>query len=68
MIIRGEPPERLFIGIGCDGCTVKAPAQREIMKGHGLNNMGWRCYGGTHFCPSCVARLTQSAPAVVPSE
>ena len=42
-----------YQGIKCDasGCTTKAPPSEEILKGHGLNNMGWRCVGGTHFCP-----------------
>lgn len=42
-----------YSGIQCDakGCETKAPSAKEIMQGHGLNNMGWRCSGGTHFCP-----------------
>jgi len=40
-------------GIRCDepGCEVKAPPSKEILAAHGLNRMGWRCSGGTHFCP-----------------
>lgn len=51
MILRDDKKE--YLGIGCDapGCSVKAPPAAEIMAGHGLNNMGWRCSGGTHFCP-----------------
>lgn len=52
MITRDEIT-RAYVGIQCDepGCTTKAPPSEEILKGHGLNNMGWRCVGGNHLCP-----------------
>jgi len=42
-----------YAGIVCDAkdCTTKAPPSEEILRGHGLNNMGWRCVGGNHLCP-----------------
>lgn len=41
------------IGIRCDakGCVAVAPPASEIIAGNGLNNMGWDCHGGVHFCP-----------------
>lgn len=39
------------VEIRCDKCGVLAPPAEEIMAGHGLNNMGWRCSGGKHLCP-----------------
>lgn len=46
------------VSITCDGCGTKAPPASEILAGHGLNNMGWRCSGGTHLCPSCKPEET----------
>lgn len=40
-----------YIGIQCDACETMAPDVKAIQEGHGLNNMGWYCSGGTHFCP-----------------
>ena len=52
MILR-EIDTGKYAGIMCDveGCKTMAPDAREIMAGHGLNNMGWQCWGGTHLCP-----------------
>ena len=43
-----------YLGITCDICDKAAPPAKEIMEGHGLNNMGWHCTGGKHFCPEHV--------------
>lgn len=43
---KGENPQ-----IHCDVCDLPAPPADEIMKGHGLNRMGWKCSGGSHLCP-----------------
>lgn len=53
MIIRDEIT-KAYLGIKCDAdmCEAMAPQSKEILAGHGLNNMGWRCSGGTHFCPA----------------
>ncbi|API59613.1 hypothetical protein BSL82_10040 [Tardibacter chloracetimidivorans] len=40
----------------CDACGRGSPPAAEIIAGHGLNNMGWRCSGGTHFCPDCTPK------------
>ena len=40
-----------LIVITCDKCGREAPPATEILAGHGLNNMGWRCRGGSHLCP-----------------
>lgn len=52
MVIRDEKGE--YVGLQCSepGCEVMAPSTPEILAGHGLNNMGWRCSGGTHLCPA----------------
>lgn len=41
-----------YIGIQCDVCETMAPDAEAIREGHGLNNMGWLCSGGSHLCPS----------------
>lgn len=53
MIVR-DKDNKDYLGIGCDapGCEVMAPPAAEILKGHGLVNMGWECHGGVHFCPT----------------
>lgn len=53
MIIRDEIT-KTYLGIRCDAhkCETIAPDGKAILAGHGLNNMGWRCTGGTHFCPA----------------
>ena len=43
------------VEIRCDTCKRPAPPAAEIMAGHGLNRMGWKCSGGTHLCPDCKA-------------
>lgn len=50
MILRDEKT-REYLGIRCDKCDRMAPPAKEIMEGHGLNNMGWDCFGGNHLCP-----------------
>jgi hypothetical protein len=47
------------IKISCNGCGAEAPPASEILAGHGLNNMGWQCLGGTHLCPSCKPQETE---------
>jgi hypothetical protein len=42
---------REYVKIKCDLCPTLAPPAEEIMKAHGLINMGWYCKGGTHICP-----------------
>lgn len=41
------------VGIKCDypHCQTLAPPAAEIQAANGLINMGWRCTGGTHYCP-----------------
>lgn len=41
-----------YLGIQCDVCETMAPDADAIREGHGLNNMGWHCSGGSHLCPS----------------
>lgn len=55
MIVR-DPQTDEFVGIACDTCRKEAPAAVEISRGHGLNNMGWQCAGGTHICDDCPHR------------
>ena len=50
MIVR-DPTTHAYKGIKCDKCATMAPDARTIMDGHGLNNMGWACSGGSHLCP-----------------
>lgn len=50
------------IQLQCDGCGVSAPDAPTLLAHRGLNNMGWRCAGGKHVCPACVAR--QDAPGL----
>ncbi len=40
-----------YAGIICEFCETEAPPASEILKGFGLNNMGWYCSGGKHYCP-----------------
>jgi hypothetical protein len=47
------------LGVKCNLCGKDAPRQDQILKGKGLNNMGWQCSGGTRVCPSCVASQTE---------
>ncbi len=44
-----------YVGIRCDRCETLAPPAAELLKGHGLVNMGWHCTGGTHLCPDHAA-------------
>ncbi len=53
MIVRDEI-SKAYLGIKCDLCPVVAPPTEEIMRGHGLVNMGWKCSGGSHICPECL--------------
>lgn len=49
MVVRdknGENPR-----IQCDKCETFAPDGEAILRGRGLNNMGWLCLGGSHLCP-----------------
>lgn len=48
-----------YLGIKCDidVCEAMAPPAKEIMEGHGLNNMGWKCFGGSHICPVHAAQI-----------
>ena len=57
MIERTEVDGKPWLTITCDadGCDTVAPPADQILAGHGLNNMGWRCSGGTHFCPAHAA-------------
>lgn len=57
MIIRDEITKE-YIGIKCDAedCKVLAPPSKEILAGHGLNNMGWRCIDGSHYCHDHAAK------------
>ena len=41
------------VDVRCDKCGIIAPPAEEIMAAHGLNRMGWHCYGGKHICPPC---------------
>lgn len=53
MIVR-DPKTDEYLGIKCDspGCEIMSPPAEQILKGHGLNNMGWQCSGGVHICPA----------------
>jgi hypothetical protein len=42
-----------YVGLKCDICPTMAPPASEILRGHGLNRMGWYCHGGTHICAEC---------------
>lgn len=52
MVVR-DPKTGEYAGIQCshEGCPTMAPPAEEILRGHGLVNMGWLCSGGTHYCP-----------------
>jgi len=52
MVVRDKTTDE-YLGIRCDvtGCRIMSPPAEQILKGHGLNNMGWECHGGTHLCP-----------------
>jgi len=65
MIKRDETGE--YVGIQCDQaeCPTMAPPADQVMKGHGLNNMGWHCWGGSHFCPDHVTDDMRTARAQV---
>jgi len=41
-----------YVGLKCDQCDTMAPPAADILRGHGLVNMGWYCSGGTHLCPT----------------
>ncbi len=41
-----------FVRIRCDVCNEPAPPTDHIAINLGLNNMGWKCFGGTHLCPA----------------
>lgn len=49
-----------YLGLQCDapGCETMSPPAADIIAGHGLNQMGWNCTGGRHFCPEHVEQLT----------
>lgn len=51
MILRDAKGEYRNIGCEVEGCPAEAPPAAELIAGHGLVNMGWRCSGGKHFCP-----------------
>jgi hypothetical protein len=51
MTVHRDPVTREYLGLKCDKCPTMAPPAREILAGHGLNNMGWKCAGGSHLCP-----------------
>lgn len=51
-----------YIGIQCDVCETMAPDVEAIQQGHGLNNMGWHCSGGSHLCPSHAPPRTEAEP------
>lgn len=57
MIVRDKETGE-YVGIQCseEGCEVMAPPAKAIMEGHGLNRMGWECYGGTHLCPAHASK------------
>lgn len=57
-----------YLGIECsaEGCAVMAPPAKEVLAGHGLNNMGWHCSGGTHLCPEhAPEKIEKPAPEPV---
>jgi len=56
MVVRDEKGENPTIICDGPGCNVKQPSGAEILKGGGLNRMGWECHGGTHLCPAHVQR------------
>lgn len=58
MIVR-DLQTKAYHGIKCDvdGCEIVAPPAAEVLKGHGLNNMGWHCKGGAHYCPTHAEAL-----------
>lgn len=51
---------RQYLHIRCDepDCTTISPPAKEVLKGHGLVNMGWHCSGGKHFCPAHATAKT----------
>lgn len=55
-----------YIGIQCDVCETMAPDAEAIREGHGLNNMGWLCSGGSHLCPSHAP--AKPLPSIVPTK
>lgn len=52
-MIKRDDASGEYLGIQCDepGCETMSPPAAEVLAGHGLNNMGWHCSGGTHICP-----------------
>lgn len=50
MVVRRNKKDE-FSHIECNQCGTPAPDGTEILKGGGLNNMGWHCVGGSHLCP-----------------
>jgi hypothetical protein len=50
-MIKRDSETKEYLGIQCDKCETMSPPAAEILAGHGLNNMGWHCFGGTHLCP-----------------
>lgn len=66
MIIRDETGS--YVGMKCDLCGVMTPPAADILAGHGLNNMGWQCSGGSHLCPAHVhPDVIARTPAPAPS-
>lgn len=57
MIVRDDNGD--YVGIKCDECPTMAPPADEVLRGHGLVNMGWHCSGGTHLCPTHVLVKTE---------
>lgn len=52
MIVRDEVTGE-YLNIKCDveSCQTVSPPAEELIKHHGLVNMGWYCSGGRHLCP-----------------
>lgn len=48
MIHRNQKGE--FLAILCDTCSKQSPPTADVCINNGLNNMGWVCKGGTHYC------------------
>jgi hypothetical protein len=59
---------RQYQHIQCDeeGCKTTSPPAAEILRGHGLVNMGWSCAGGKHYCPTHAAAHPSPPPQRFP--
>lgn len=62
MIVKDETNS--YVGIKCDTCPTMAPPAADILAGHGLNNMGWDCSGGSHLCPLHAPAVSRMARAI----